>query len=111
MKQDRKVLKNTYKILRGFNNRLVKNKDLERLAQKYSCVRSHDEHRSTDGEAMRIFGGYAANIAMGPFRTHLANTWKNSPGHWEKIISSNLMGCTAPAQNCNTIFCYHATKD
>ena len=123
--QDKFVLRNTYNQLRGFNGHLKKEKRLEKLAQKHSCVRYHRDHKSTDNAAVSIYHNIESIIACVGGCSKQASNWsrekpasiwyeyRHQTNHFSAIKNNNRMGCSAAkkgsgrnAQWC--VFCYLA---
>ena len=123
--QDKFVLRNTYNQLRGFNSHLIKDKTLEKLAQKHSCVRYHRDHTSTDDAAVSIYHNIEMIIACGGGCSEQLSNWsrekpasiwyehRHQTNHFSYIMKNNRMGCSAAKKGSGKnaewcVFCYLA---
>ena len=123
--QDTDVLNRVYSQLKEFNSEIMMSPDLERLAQKTSCVRNHSDHRATDRATLKIYnnsqviissiiacvGGCSSGISNWS-RDYPATIWKEfegKTGNYKAILNANVAGCSAAKSgNDICVFCYLA---
>ena len=124
--QDRTVVKNLYKQMKGWNRRIKTDQRLEKLAHSLPCIRTHADHLGSrqDKEAQTLsnnlsyiiacVGGCPARGGGNWSRSKPAQIWyefRHKTGHYKAILKNNRMGCSAK-KNGNKIctFCYLSTE-
>ena len=124
--QDRTVVKNLYKQMKGWNGRLKTDPKLEKLAQALGCIRTHADHLGSrqDKEAQTLsnnlayiiacVGGCPARGGGNWSRSKPAQIWyefRHKTGHYKAILKNNRMGCSAKKSgNKICTFCYLSTE-
>lgn len=138
--QDKTILRQVYKEIKGYNSDMQIDKKLERLAQSHGCIKNHAEHKSTDAEALAVYGSYGAIIQCananggctegayttcgGDRKSSLPKVWtKKNPTflwdycqcqneHMKNILDHSRMGCSAAINSAGKpcIFCYLGKK-
>ena len=120
--QDRTVVKNLYKQMKGWNGRLKTDPKLEKLAQALGCIRTHADHLGSrqDKEAQTLsnnlssiiacVGGCPARGGGNWSRSKPAQIWyefRHKTGHYNAIMANDRMGCSAKKSgNKICTFCY-----
>ena len=120
--QDKTVVRNLYKQMKGWNRNLKTDPRLEELAQSLGCVRTHADHNGSrqDREAGSLNNNLSAVIAcVGGCPAHGSSNWSRSKpaqiwyefrhktGHYDAIMANDRMGCSAKKSgNKICTFCY-----
>ena len=109
-RQSRSVLGNVYRAIISMNRSIKKEPRIERLAQSHGCVRKHSEHEGSrqEKEILQRYQNVASNIACSAHgNDRNAKGWRHSQVHYNNIMRTNKVGCTAPKE-CPCTFCYFA---
>ena len=120
--QDKTVLRNLYKQMKGWNRRLRTARRLEKLAQSLGCIKRHSDHlgSSQDRKAMSLNNNIGAIIAcLGGCPARGGGNWSRSKpaqifyesrhktGHFKLIMKNNRVGCSAKKKGDKICaFCY-----
>jgi len=124
--EDKRLLNRLYYDQYKANNHVI-DKFIERqvqsLVKSRGCVRKHSQHTGSkqDKYVGKMYGGWSgvfANIMLAPTSgstfeyDNPIEGWRNSAGHWNNIMSTNRMGCSATVEDDTyCILCYYMPSD